>query len=125
MVAGPQSSPACQAAAHALNASLGAVGKTVSYTDSLVSVTSTPGTDLRSVVADMNSGKVKWLVMMGVNPLYNAPADLNFAAAFNQVPTSVHLGTHLDETGYYATWHINKPRIIWRAGRMPGPTTAR
>ena len=30
--------------------------------------------DLKSLVADMNAGKVQWLVMLGVNPLYSAPS---------------------------------------------------
>lgn len=112
VIAGPQSSAACQAAAHALNASLGAVGKTVSYTGSLASIAATPGSDIRSLVGDMQAGKVKWLVMLGVNPLYAAPGDLDFATAFNKVPNTVHLGTHLDETGYYSTWHLNAAHYL-------------
>ena len=57
-------------------------------------------------------GKVQWLVMLGVNPLYNAPVDLEFEAAFNKVPNSVHLGSHVDETGFYSTWHINKAHYL-------------
>jgi anaerobic selenocysteine-containing dehydrogenase len=55
---------------------------------------------------------VQWLVMLGVNPLYNAPVDLEFEAAFNKVPNSVHLGSHVDETGFYSTWHINKAHYL-------------
>ncbi len=106
VIAGPQSSPACQAAAAQLNASLGAVGKTVFSTPSLHAVPPAPGTDIRSLVGDMNAGKVKWLVMLGANPLYNAPVDLNFAEAFNNVPNTVHLGSHVDETGFFSTWHV-------------------
>jgi MoCo/4Fe-4S cofactor protein with predicted Tat translocation signal len=112
VIVGPQSSPACHAAAHALNASLGAVGKTVFYTTPLAPIPSEQGADLKSLVADMNAGKVQWLVMLGVNPLYNAPADLPFAAGFNMVPNTVHLGSHLDETGFYSTWHVNKSHYL-------------
>ena len=68
--------------------------------------------DLKALVADMNAGKVQWLVMLGVNPLYNAPADLAFEVAFNKVPNTVHLGSHVDETGFYSTWHINKAHYL-------------
>ncbi len=112
VVAGPQSSPACQAAAAQLNASLGANGKTVLSTASLQAVPAEPGTDIKSLVADMNAGKVKWLVMLGTNPLYSAPADLNFGEAFNAVPNTVHLGSHVDETGFFATWHIPKSHYL-------------
>jgi molybdopterin-containing oxidoreductase family iron-sulfur binding subunit len=112
VVVGPQSSPACHAAAHALNAAIGAVGKTVIYTQSIAPVPSEQGVDLKSLVADMNSGKVKWLVMLGVNPVYNAPVDLEFASALNNVPVSVHLGSHVDETAVRATWHINSAHYL-------------
>ncbi len=112
VVAGPQSSIACQNAAAAMNASLGAVGKTVFYTPSLLAVPAETGVDIRSLVADMNAGKVKWLVMLGTNPLYNAPADLNFAEAFNNVPNTVHLGSHVDETGFFSTWHIPRSHYL-------------
>ena len=112
IIAGPQSSAACQAAATALNASHGAVGKTVSYAPSLHAVPPEPGTDIRSLVADMNAGKVQWLAMLGTNPLYNAPADLNFGEAFNNVPNTVHLGTHVDETGFFSTWHIPRTHYL-------------
>ncbi len=112
VIAGPQSPAAAHAAAHALNASLGAVGKTVVYTETVAPVPSVQGEDLKSLVGDMNAGKVKWLVILGANPLYNAPADLEFTTAFNNVPNTVHVGTHLDETGFYSTWHVNKSHYL-------------
>ena len=112
VIAGPQSSAACVGAAAALNAQSGAVGKTVVYTTPVHSIPSEGGADLQSLVADMNAGKVKWLVMLGTNPLYNAPADLQFAEAFNNVPNTVHLGSHVDETGFYSDWHIPKAHYL-------------
>ncbi len=112
VVAGPQSSPACQQAAATLNASLGAVGKTVFYGPSLLAVPPEQGADLRSLTADMQAGKVKWLVLLGTNPLYSAPADLHFAEAFNNVPNTVHLGSHVDETGFFSTWHVPRSHYL-------------
>ncbi|MGI4828018.1 MAG: TAT-variant-translocated molybdopterin oxidoreductase [Janthinobacterium lividum] len=112
VIAGPQSSAACHAAAHALNASMGAVGKTVVYTTPVHSIPSEGGADLKALVAAMNAGQVKWLVMLGTNPLYNAPVDLNFPEAFNNVPNTVHLGSHVDETGFYSTWHIPQAHYL-------------
>ena len=112
VIAGPTASPAVQAAAHALNASLGSAGKTVVYGASIQALESTPGADMKSLVADMNAGKVKWLVMMGVNPVYTAPADLNFTAALTRVPVTAHLGSYLDETGFVCTWHINQAHYL-------------
>jgi molybdopterin-containing oxidoreductase family iron-sulfur binding subunit len=62
--------------------------------------------DLRGLVADLNAAKVDWLVMLNSNPIYNAPVDLNFAAAFEKAKLTAHLGSHVDETGLNAQWHI-------------------
>jgi molybdopterin-containing oxidoreductase family iron-sulfur binding subunit len=100
------------AAAYALNSALGAVGKTVVYTQTVNPLPSVQTEDLKALVGDINAGKVQWLVMLGVNPLYAAPADLNFLEAFNKVPTTVHMGLHADETGALSTWHINKAHYL-------------
>ncbi|HXB63041.1 MAG TPA: 4Fe-4S dicluster domain-containing protein, partial [Acidobacteriaceae bacterium] len=52
------------------------------------------------------------LVMLGVNPLYDAPADLNFAGGFVKVPNTVHLGMYVDETAEESQWHINKAHYL-------------
>ena len=112
VIPGEQAPAAVHAAAYALNASLGAVGKTVVYTETVNPIPSEQVADLKALVADMNAGKVQWLVMLGVNPLYSAPADLNFLDAFNKVPVTVHLGNHVDETGSLCVWHINKAHYL-------------
>ncbi len=112
VVPGEQTAAEVHAAAYALNARLGAVGKTVVYTETVNPLPSQQTADFRALVADMNAGKVQWLVMLGVNPLYSAPVDLEFAAAFNKVPNTVHLGSYLDETGTRSVWHINKAHYL-------------
>ena len=125
VIPGEQAPPAVHAAAYALNAALGAVGKTVVYTETVNPMPSEQVADLKSLVGDMNAGKVQWLVMLGVNPLYSAPADLEFAAAFDKVPNTVHLGSHVDETGVVSACGTSTRRTTWRAGRMRARTTAR
>jgi len=112
VIPGEQADASVHAAAYALNAQLGNVGKTVIYTETVNPLPSEQVADLKALVADMNAGKVQWLVMLGVNPLYSAPADLNFDAAFAKVPVTVHLGTHVDETGGVSIWHINKAHYL-------------
>lgn len=99
-------------AAIAINNALGNVGKTVVYTETVNPMPSIQGDDLKSLVADMNAGKVDWLVILNANPIYTAPADLEFASAFNKVGTVVHLGNHRDETGLEAHWHINAAHYL-------------
>jgi molybdopterin-containing oxidoreductase family iron-sulfur binding subunit len=112
VIPGEQASPSVHAAAYAINTLIGAVGKTVIYTETVNPLPSEQVADFKALVADMNAGSVQWLVMLGVNPIYSAPADLGFADALAKVPVSVHLGTHLDETGSITTWHINKAHYL-------------
>jgi len=68
--------------------------------------------DLKSLVADLNAGKVDWLVILNANPIYNAPADLEFATAFEKAKTVAHLGSHVDETGQVSHWHIPSAHFL-------------
>lgn len=112
VIPGEQAAPEVHLAALALNSALGAVGKTVVYTDTINPMPTEQLADLKTLVADMNADKVEWLVMLGANPLYNAPADLNFEAAFPKVPNTVHLGSHVDETGSVSLWHLNQAHFL-------------
>jgi molybdopterin-containing oxidoreductase family iron-sulfur binding subunit len=112
VIPGEQQSPDVHLAAIALNQALGNVGKTVVYTETVQPLPSIQLDDLKSLVADMNAGKVKWLLILDANPAYTALADLNFADALGKVPTSVHLGSHVDETAQIATWHINSAHYL-------------
>ncbi len=112
VIPGEQAPPEVHLAAYAINAAIGAVGKTVLYTDTVNPMPSEQVADLKSLVADINAGKVQWLVMLGVNPLYSAPRDLEFETAFNKVPNTVHLGSHVDETGSQSVWHVNKTHYL-------------
>jgi molybdopterin-containing oxidoreductase family iron-sulfur binding subunit len=112
VIPGEQTPASVHAAAYALNSALGAVGKTVIYTETVNPMPSEQVADLKSLVADMNTGKVQWLVILGVNPIYSAPSDLHFRDAFAKIPVTVHLGSHVDETGAIANWHINKANYL-------------
>ncbi|MCB9831122.1 MAG: TAT-variant-translocated molybdopterin oxidoreductase [Planctomycetes bacterium] len=90
------------ALAHRLNERLGAPGKTVDY----IAEPDRGDQDLKGLVAQMSSGAIDTLLILGANPVYASPAALEFAAALAKVPHSVHLGLHHDETARAATWHL-------------------
>ncbi len=106
VIAGAEQSPAVHVLAHAINEALGNVGQTVIYSEPVAANPVNQLASLTTLVNDMNADKVNTLVMIGGNPVYNAPADLNFAAALNKVPLSVHLSMYQDETSAVSTWHI-------------------
>src|ERR1035438_256182 len=47
-----------------------------------------------------------WLITLNANPNYSAPADVCSSDLFNKANIVAHLGSHLDETGELAQWHI-------------------
>ena len=107
VIPGLYQDPSVTVLAMAINNALGNVGKTViGSSDLSIPLPSHQIEDFKALVADMNAGKVDWLVILNANPIYSAPADLYFAAAFDKVKTKAHLGSHLDETGQIADWHI-------------------
>ena len=112
VIPGEGAAPAVHLAAYTLNQAFGTAGKTVVYTEPVNPMPTVQDADLKALVGDMNAGKVEWLVMLGTNPVYTAPADLDFATALDKVAVTAHLGTHLDETGTTATWHINKAHYL-------------
>jgi len=94
------------ALAAAINAALGNTGKTVIAAEALNPLPSDQIGDFKALVGDLNAGKVDWLVILNANPIYSAPADLEFAGAFDKAKVVAHLGAHVDETGSIAHWHI-------------------
>ena len=93
--------------AAAINVALGNDGRTmIVATEPANPLPSNQLADLKGLVADLNAGKVDWLVILKANPIYDAPADLEFASAFDKAKIVAHLGSHLDETGQISHWHI-------------------
>jgi MoCo/4Fe-4S cofactor protein with predicted Tat translocation signal len=112
VIPGEYAPPEVHLAAIAINQALGNVGKTVVYTDPVNPMPSIQADDLKSLVADMNAGKVDWLVILNANPVYATPADLGFVDALDKVGTIVQLSSHVDETGQIAHWHINNQHYL-------------
>ncbi len=67
---------------------------------------------LQAVVAEMNAGTIKSVLVIGSNPAYTSPRDLNFEAAMNKVAWRAHVGLYDDETGQLSTWHIPQSHYL-------------
>ena len=106
VVAGARQPPAVHALAHALNRALGGSGKTVAYLPVHDAGARDPFEDIRTLASDMAAGRVDTLIILGGNPVYDAPADLGFAAALKKVPHSVHVSGYFDETSEHCAWHV-------------------
>jgi MoCo/4Fe-4S cofactor protein with predicted Tat translocation signal len=106
IIAGDCQTPAVHALAHAINHALGNVGKSVVYTEPLEVEPVDQIASLRDLVRDMDSGAVDTLLILGANPLYDAPADIPFAEKFSKVKLRVRLGLYDNETSELCHWHI-------------------
>jgi molybdopterin-containing oxidoreductase family iron-sulfur binding subunit len=116
IVAGDALDATTNAICHRINAKIGAVGKGVVYTSEPLA--DEADSDIATLARDMQAGKVNTLLMLGGNPVFDAPADLNFAAALGKVKTSIHLSGYRDETSVVSTWHLPKAHYLesWEDG---------
>ncbi|MGD2114522.1 MAG: TAT-variant-translocated molybdopterin oxidoreductase [Acidobacteriota bacterium] len=106
VVAGDGAPAAVHVLAHAMNEVLGAVGSTVVYTDPVVAEPVDQVASLRELVTDLEAGAVDTLLILGTNPVFDAPADLGFVDALTRAKLRVHLGLFKDETAEYCQWHL-------------------
>ncbi len=109
VIVGDHQPPVVHAFAHAVNQVLGNVGKTVLYTDPTDTNPVNQNDSIKDLAADMRGGKVDLLIILGGNPAYDAPADLNFADALknSKIPLRVHHGLYQNETAELCQWHIS------------------
>jgi molybdopterin-containing oxidoreductase family iron-sulfur binding subunit len=123
IVAGERQPAAVHAAVCALNTHLGNTGSTVSYYETkdaaLPSVSS-----LATLVSAMKAGAVQTLLILGGNPVFDAPADLDFGSALAKVAHSIALGHTVDETSSKVEWHIPLAHYLesWGDARAVGGT---
>lgn len=99
------------ALALALNDALGNMGRTITLRTNPEGHTANLS-DFKKLMAGIGKGEVEALVILGGNPVYNAPADFDFEAALDSVGTSIHLSPHVDETSSNATWHVPKHHFL-------------
>ena len=105
VIAGESQPPYVHALAYALNDRLGNVGQTVFYTDP--TEVSPRADSLPELVSELKAGKVSTLLILGANPVYTAPVDLQFARNLLNAKLRIHLGEYEDETAVLCHWHIS------------------
>jgi Fe-S-cluster-containing dehydrogenase component len=114
VIAGDSQPPHVHTLAHLTNHALGNVGQTVEFfpradagpVDQLASLT--------ELVRDISAGIVDTLIIVGGNPVYDAPADLDFARLLSsdQIKQKIHLGLYDDETAQHCHWHISQAHCL-------------
>lgn len=119
VIAGEGQPPAVHALAHAINATLGNIGTTVTFTEPVEVEPVVQVASLRALVEAMAAGQVDTLLILGCNPVLTAPADFDFTGRLAQVGFTVQNSLYYDETSALCHWHIPQSHYLeaWGDGR--------
>ena len=112
VLAGEGQPPWVHQAVHAINVACGNVGATVTYHPVVAAHPGKQTASLQELAADMHAGHVDLLVQIGGNPVYNAPADLDFAGAMGKVKRHVQCGYFYNETSVFCQWHVPQAHFL-------------
>jgi MoCo/4Fe-4S cofactor protein with predicted Tat translocation signal len=113
VVCGPMQPTAVQLLVHGINAALGNIGTTQVVRD----IPRNPRTiGIQQLAAEINNGTIQQLIILGGDPVYNAPRGLvedretrrllDWEELQRRVPEVIRLGYHEDATSASSHWHI-------------------
>ncbi|SJZ92895.1 4Fe-4S dicluster domain-containing protein [Consotaella salsifontis] len=107
--------PELHALAHWMNARLGAFGATVDLVEPSDPIEEDHAASLSALVGDLHRGAVDTLLILSGNPVYDAPADLDFGAALDKAAFSAQLDTLPNETNARTAWRLagSHPLEAW------------
>ncbi len=120
VVAGRGQPPLVHHLAAIANDHIGAVGTTVSF----VPAVTVGGSTLEDLTDRMKKQEVATLIILGGNPVFDAPGGVDFAAAMSGVQKIAHLSLFDDETSEQSDWHVNAAHWLesWGDGRFADGT---
>lgn len=104
VVVGPDD-PALLPKVAKINQALGAIGRTVHYFAAM------PDDVQRLTDADSDD-PADTLLILGGNPVYDAPGDCNFAAMIKAAQCSIHLSLYRNETSRLCDWHLPQAHFL-------------
>lgn len=124
VVVGDQQPAEVHVRAMRLNVALGAIGSTVVMQPAEELTEGGSLASLEALSSTIDAGQVKGLLVLGANPVYASPGDLDIGAKIAKVPFSVHLGLYDDETSAKCKWHVNQAHCLesWTDARSADGT---
>ncbi|MFQ5452685.1 MAG: TAT-variant-translocated molybdopterin oxidoreductase [Candidatus Zixiibacteriota bacterium] len=125
VIAGRRQPAVIHALVYAINKELRNIGVSVKYHK----IKDTSRSNLLELVKlnqEINDKKVTALIMLGGNPVYNSPTDLNFNKSLKKVEHSIHLSEYYDESSQMSTWHIPQAHYLesWSDARAANGTVS-
>ncbi|HTU25638.1 MAG TPA: 4Fe-4S dicluster domain-containing protein, partial [Pirellulales bacterium] len=118
VIAGDGQPPEVHALAHACNRALENIGKTVRYAEPVEARPIDQLASLGELIDDLKAERVRVLLVIGGNPVYNSPAELDFGGQLSRslgiggegkdsaLRLCVHLSDYYNETSLLSHWHI-------------------
>lgn len=103
IVVGERQPPEVHALAHKLNADLGNLGTTVTFTEFAGGDRPSLAEQANGLISAIQAGDVRSLVILGGNPVYDFPAGLDLAAGLKGLQQCLHLTLYRNETSLLAT----------------------
>ncbi|MDA2935054.1 TAT-variant-translocated molybdopterin oxidoreductase [Acidobacteria bacterium AH-259-D05] len=111
VLAGRRQPPEVHALVFAINRALGALEQSLSLRE-LKDTGWTNSSDFKALLNEMHRGAISTLIVLGGNPMYTLPADLEFQGALRRVTHTIHLSTHVDETSQLVKWHLPQAHFL-------------
>ena len=108
--AGEHLAPEVHAVVHLINGQLGAIGSTVKFVENPEESATFASID--ELAGDLAASKVDLLLILGGNPVYDAPADLNFSDQVAKAKMSVYHGLYQNETGLKTQWSLPSTHLL-------------
>ena len=102
VIAGAQLPASVQSYALWINNSLGNLGSTIQT----LQTGAKPAATLADLSNALGAGLVKTLLILGGNPVYTAPTNLDFPNLLASVAETLHLSSFVDETSKVTHWHV-------------------
>ena len=109
VLAGPRQPAQVHALCHWINNELAAPVDFIAPVDPL---NAGHAESLRGLVADGHDGHIDTLIVIGANPVYDAPGELALADIIAATPFTAHLGAYRDETAARCTWHLPLTHVL-------------
>lgn len=105
---------------HAINEKLGNNGKTVLHGPRIDFGPEDHLASMKGLTEAIKAQKVDLLLILGGNPVYNAPADLDFANVLASAKLKVHHASHFDETSAKCDWSLPLTHYLEEWGDVNG-----
>ncbi len=112
LMTGPDQPPAAHALGHLINEWLGAPGQTLEFIRPPDLDRETGVDAIRALADELEAGRVETLLLLGGNPAYDAPADLDFARRIERAKERIRLSLYEDETSALCEWSLPRAHYL-------------